>query len=81
VAAPKVETEIERAWRLFHSVIPADSAQHGRQRTSYFYRLQAIAWARMAREYGWFDGGRMRDTAISIAKMYLKTFRQMKGGK
>lgn len=74
-----VETERERHWRLFHSIIPADSLQHGRKRTPYFYRLQAINWARTARELGWFDGGRMRTTAISIAKMYLADFRKMKG--
>lgn len=69
---------IDRAWRLFHSVIPADSAARGRERTPYFYRTQAVAWARMAREFRW--DLQMCPTFISLAKSYLVEFRKRAGG-
>ncbi len=67
---------VERAFRLFHTVIPADSAARGRDRTPYFYRREAINWARAARQWG----GDMRETCVSLAKSYLASYRRMTGG-
>lgn len=67
--------QIERTFQLFGSVIPASSQDTERRRTSYFYRREAIAWARMARQ--WWPG-EMQATCRRLAKSYLETYRQMK---
>jgi len=41
--------QIERTFELFGTVVAASSADTERRRTAYFYRVQAIAWARMGR--------------------------------
>ncbi len=69
--------QIERAFELFGTIIPASSTDTTRRRTSYFYRREAIAWGRMARQ--WWPGGEdMQRTCRSLAKSYLETYRQMK---
>lgn len=77
-----VRAEIERQWRLFGSVIPAMQLAEtkaslpvvpGRDRTRYFYRKQALVWARRSRLPEWVAGSRA--TAIDFAKMYLKSYR------
>ena len=45
----------------------------GRERTPYFYRKQAIAWAQHARRGGFGDVA----MCIGFAKSYLKTYREM----
>lgn len=69
--------QISRTFELFGTVIPASTLDTERRRTSYFYRRQAIEWARMARQW-WLGGGDFRKTCRSLAKHYLKTYRQMK---
>ena len=49
--------QITREFELFHTIIPASSADATRRRTAYFYRREAIEWARMARQW-WPGGGR-----------------------
>lgn len=67
--------QIERAFGLFGTIIPASSADVTRRRTTYFYRRQAIEWARMARQ--WWPG-EMQATCRKLAKHYLASYRQMK---
>lgn len=71
--------QIAREFELFGSVIPASSADGERRRTAYFYRREAIAWGRMARQW-WPGGGDFQATCRSLAKSYLATYRQMKNG-
>ncbi len=47
---PMTREKITRQFELFCSVIPAATDDPGRQRTTYFYRQQAIAWGRMSRQ-------------------------------
>lgn len=59
--------------RLYHlPMVPG----HGR--TAYFYRRNALEWARMAREFEWFPG--QRATAKRLALSYLESFKKLKGG-
>ena len=69
--------QIARAFELFGTVIPASTEDTIRRRTTYFYRRQAIEWARMARQY-WPGGGDMQATCRRLAKSYLDTFRRLK---
>lgn len=70
--------QISRAFELFGSVIPTSSADTERRRTSYFYRREAIAWARMARQ--WWPA-QMQMTCRKLAKNYLASYRKMKSAK
>ena len=70
--------QITRAFELFGTVIPASTGDTIRRRTAYFYRKQAIEWARMARQQ-WPGGGDMQATCRRLAKYYLDTFRRLKG--
>ena len=69
--------QIAHAFELFGTVIPASTGDTIRRRTAYFYRKQAIEWARMARQY-WPGGGDMQATCRRLAKSYLDTFRRLK---
>ena len=69
--------QITRAFELFGTVIPASTGDTIRRRTAYFYRKQAIEWARMARQY-WPGGGDMQATCRRLAKSYLDTFSRLK---
>jgi len=70
--------QIEQTYRLFGQVIPASTEDYNRRRTSYFYRKEAIAWAREARLPN-RQAITRRETAVRLAKFYLSIFRQMKG--
>jgi len=70
--------QIARAFELFGTVIPASTDDTIRRRTAYFYRKQAIEWAKLARQY-WPGGGDMQATCRRLAKSYLATFRRLKG--
>ena len=61
------QEQIARTFQLFGSVIPASSADTERRRTPYFYRKQAVEWARMARQW-WPGGGDMQATCRRLAK-------------
>ena len=74
---PMARNEIERHFELFGSVIPASTADDDRTRTSYFYRQQAIAWGRMARQ--WWPTSDMGPLCRRLAKSYLAIYRQTKG--
>jgi len=67
-------TQIARAFELFGSVIPASTGDTTRRRTAYFYRREAIAWARMARQE-W--PGEMQAACRRLAKGYLATYRRL----
>jgi hypothetical protein len=68
--------QIARSFQLFGSVIPASSADCERRRTAYFYRQQAIAWARMARQH--WPSRDMPTLCRRLAKGYLASYRQFK---
>jgi hypothetical protein len=67
---------IERQFELFRTVIPASSEDVTRRRTSYFYRKEAISWARMAREK--WPTVTFPALCARLAKTYLATYREMK---
>ena len=67
---------IERQFELFHTIIPASSEDVGGRRTSYFYRKEAIAWARMSRE--WWPSKTFPALCARFAKMYLANYRATK---
>jgi hypothetical protein len=69
--------QIARAFELFGTVIPASTADTIRRRTAYFYRKEAIEWAKLARQH-WPGGGDMQATCRRLAKSYLDSYRQMK---
>jgi hypothetical protein len=71
--------QIARTFSLFGSVIPASTEDTTRRRTAYFYRAQAIAWARMARRQ-WPPGGDMQALCRRLAKSYLASYRKLKSG-
>ena len=68
--------QINRAFQLFGTIIPAATADTTRRRTAYFYRQQAIAWARMGRQ-NWPGSRDMQATCRRLAKHYLAAYRQM----
>lgn len=72
--------QISREFELFHTIIAASTADTQRRRTSYFYRKEAIEWARMARQW-WPGGGDMRGTCKRLALHYLETYHRMKSTK
>lgn len=69
--------QISRAFELFGSVIPASTQDAERRRTAYFYRKEAIEWARLARQW-WPGGAEMQRTCRDLAKHYLNIYRQRK---
>lgn len=70
---------VARQWDLFGSVIPAairsGGTELGRERTSYFYRQQAIAWSRWWRA---FRNDPQREMFRRLAKHYLAEYRKRK---
>jgi hypothetical protein len=72
--------KITREFELFHTIIPASSADATRRRTAYFYKKQALEWGRMTR-WWWPGGGDMRGTCKRLAKHYLDSYRQIKSTK
>ena len=70
--------QIERQYQLMGQIIPASSHDITIRRTSYFYRKEAIAWAREARRAPWSQIVPV-GTAARLAKSYLSVYRQMKG--
>lgn len=80
------ESQIEREWRMFGSVIPASQIAGppgelgiipGRARTRYFYRKTAIAFAQDARRPEWIPGS--RHTFRNLALYYFKLYRERSG--
>lgn len=71
--------QITRTFELFGTVLAASTADTERRRTAYFYRVQAIAWARMARQ-NW-PSRDMPALCRRLAKSYLASYRKMKSGK
>jgi hypothetical protein len=69
--------QISREFALFHTIIPASSADATRRRTAYFYRREAMAWGRMARQW-WPSGGDMQGICRRLALHYLDLYRQAK---
>lgn len=75
---------LQREWELYGCIVPASvtAAQYqsqrvaGRERTSYFYRKQAIGWLRNMR-LAWT--AEMRATCKSLALSYLASFKKAKG--
>jgi hypothetical protein len=81
-AVPYIEVEImtperiARRFELFHTIIPAYS-EEAHRRTAYFYRREAIQWAKMARQcYSWETA--FRQTCRNFAKSYLASYRLAK---
>lgn len=68
--------QITRRFELFGTVIAASTADAERRRTPYFYRREAIEWARMARQ--WWPGGDFQATCRKLAKHYLAAYRKIK---
>ena len=75
---PMTREKITRQFELFCSVIPAATDDRARNRTTYYYRQQAIAWARMARQK-WTTYPTMGTTCKRLAKHYLNKYRTLKG--
>jgi hypothetical protein len=67
---------IERQFALFGTIIPASTADTTRRRTSYFYRQEAIHWARMARQ-DW-PTATFAEICARNAKSYLSKYRALK---
>lgn len=66
--------QITREFKLFGTVIPASSADTQRRRTAYFYRKEAIEWARLARQWP----GDYRAMCKRLAMRYLALYREAK---
>lgn len=77
---PQTPDARERAFQLFGfgHLLPANSSEAGHRRTAYFYRKQAIAWARHHRE-GLFAIFGNTTTCLGFAKSYLQRYRELKG--
>jgi hypothetical protein len=67
---------IERQFALFGTIIPASTADTTRRRTSYFYRQEAITWARMARQQ--WPTPTFSALCARLAKGYLEKYRTLK---
>lgn len=72
--------KIAREFKLFGTIIAASTADTQRRRTAYFYRREAIEWARMARQW-WPGGGDMRGVCKRLAMHYLDLYRAAKAAK
>ena len=68
---------IERDFKMLGTIIPASSGGIRGRHTSYFFRKQAIAWARLARRN--FYSGNFAEMCRKIAKQHLGVYRKMKG--
>jgi hypothetical protein len=71
--------QIARTFELFGTIIPSSTEDTTRRRTAYFYRQQAIAWARMGRQ-PWPPGGDMQSLCRRLAKSYLASYRKLRSG-
>jgi hypothetical protein len=69
--------QITREFAFFGTIIPASSADATRRRTAYFYKREAMAWGRMARQW-WPGGGDMRGTCKRLAMHYLGLYHEIK---
>jgi hypothetical protein len=67
---------IDREWRLWTEVVPAMSGCDRLRRTAYFYRREAITWARHARLLTLLRP----ESAKGLALSYLASYRRAKGG-
>jgi len=67
--------QITREFELFGTVIAASTADTRRRRTAYFYRREAIEWARLARHWP----GDFKPICKRLAIRYLSLYRQAKG--
>lgn len=68
---------IERDFKMLGTIIPASSGNIRGRHTSYFFRKEAISWARLARRN--FYGGNLAEMCRRIAKQHLAVYRKMKG--
>jgi hypothetical protein len=50
----------------------------GHERTSYFYKREALGWLRLYRGAEWFPGA--KETYLRLAKSYFETFKMLKKG-
>ena len=74
---PMTPEAIANQFALVGSVIPTATDDPGRRRTAYFFRTQAIAWGRMARQsMPSFPG--LKDKALEMAKRCLMQYRLIK---
>ena len=71
--------QIETEFALTGKIIPASSADFERNRTAYFYRREAIEWARMARHPDPQTLPSWPAACARTAKAYLHIYRTMKG--
>ena len=69
---------IESEFELFGTVIASSLADTTRPFTSYFYRKEAVAWARMGRLERISSENYAR-VCFALAKKYLAVYREMKG--
>lgn len=65
---------VSREWRLHKEVVPSMSECDRLRRTAYFYRREAIQWARYARLGGLLKPASAKDLALS----YLASYRRVK---
>lgn len=72
---PMTHHQITGEFGLFGTVIAASTADTQRRRTAYFYRREAIEWARMARQWP----GDSKTLCKRLALRYLSLYRQAKG--
>lgn len=66
--------QITREFKLFGTVIAASTADTHRRRTAYFYRREAIEWARMVRQWP----SDCKPLCKRLAIRYLSLYRQAK---
>jgi hypothetical protein len=67
--------QITRDFVLFGTIIPASSNDTAMRRTRYFYRAEAIGWARLARQ-SWTGGGDTKAACLRLAKFYLARYKE-----
>jgi len=73
---PMTIERIDRRYKIFGTIIPAYS-EEAHRRTAYFYRKEAILFARTARQcYAWQTA--FRDACIRQAKSHLASYRLAK---
>ena len=74
---PMTPEAIAKQFALVGSVIPSATDDPGRRRTAYFFRKQAIEWARSARQ-SWSSFPGLKLTSVRLAKRYLIQYRLIK---
>jgi len=74
-AEPMTPERIAKDFKLFGSIIPASTVDGDRKRTPYFYRKEAINWARFARKWHTSDFARQ---CRNMAKTYLFIYKALK---